>query len=393
MNLGLDRTREILFLSFGGGQDSTALLFKYVFSGSFRADYVGDRQLVVLMADTQNEHDATIEHVAFIKRFCATWQIPFVHITADLGYHTGAWKGGLLGSYRANHTIGMPGPRAKVCSNALKIEPFYACANDIVGAAYGFKTPRKAAFYAYNQRFGKRIEVWVGLSRGEESRAAHVAEDHRLAFDFDIEQPKAPARDLWFDRNIRVTYPLISLGMDRHDCQTYIASLGFSVPRTSHCKSCHWKHPNDVLHLQITDPAAFEEWAQLEEAKIAHWADKTEKNWYVFKDRSLKQVARDARAALSHMSHAPHGGPLAHAFSQLNKTKRRRVRGDGRTPTADVALCCPLRLGVHRCHSPIATTMHRTLRSPKTPGKKRAATETMKPIPHHGCSRRSTSTA
>lgn len=58
---------EITLLSFGGGQDSTAILLKIIHDPSFKSSYVKGR-LVVIMADTKNEHPETYEHVDLIMK-------------------------------------------------------------------------------------------------------------------------------------------------------------------------------------------------------------------------------------------------------------------------------------------------------------------------------------
>lgn len=51
----------LTILSFGAGQDSTALLYKIILDKDFRNEYAPN-DLVVIMADTKNEHDKTIAH-------------------------------------------------------------------------------------------------------------------------------------------------------------------------------------------------------------------------------------------------------------------------------------------------------------------------------------------
>lgn len=63
LSLEYEKTYSPLtILSFGGGQDSTTILYKLVFDADFKARYApGD--LLVLMADTGNEHPETYSHV------------------------------------------------------------------------------------------------------------------------------------------------------------------------------------------------------------------------------------------------------------------------------------------------------------------------------------------
>lgn len=79
-------------LSFGGGQDSTALAYKLVYDADFRAKYAPGR-ILVIMSDTNDEHKETLANVATMKTFFAANRIEFVHLTNDMGFHSPAWQG------------------------------------------------------------------------------------------------------------------------------------------------------------------------------------------------------------------------------------------------------------------------------------------------------------
>jgi hypothetical protein len=53
---------EVLVLSYGCGQDSTALLLRFIFDATFRKEHSCNRVLV-LMSDTGNEHDHTYHYL------------------------------------------------------------------------------------------------------------------------------------------------------------------------------------------------------------------------------------------------------------------------------------------------------------------------------------------
>ena len=55
-------SNKLSVLSFGGGQDSTAILYKLMYDKQFRSKYAPN-DIVVVMANTLNEHDATYEHI------------------------------------------------------------------------------------------------------------------------------------------------------------------------------------------------------------------------------------------------------------------------------------------------------------------------------------------
>src|SRR5262252_1824760 len=98
-----NRNDEALtILSFGAGQDSTAIFFKLIYDAAFRAQYAPGK-LLVIMADTQDEHPDTYAHVEVIKRIAGEHGIEFVHLTSDMGYHTTGWDNGLRGQFRRNN--------------------------------------------------------------------------------------------------------------------------------------------------------------------------------------------------------------------------------------------------------------------------------------------------
>ncbi len=58
---------HLTMLSFGGGQDSTAILYRLLYEPELTSRCVPGR-LVVCMSDTGNEHPATLLHIAFCER-------------------------------------------------------------------------------------------------------------------------------------------------------------------------------------------------------------------------------------------------------------------------------------------------------------------------------------
>jgi 3'-phosphoadenosine 5'-phosphosulfate sulfotransferase (PAPS reductase)/FAD synthetase len=84
-------TPELTVLSYGGGQDSTALLYLYAFNHpGFRPRYAPKRFLV-LMADTGDEHPETYAHVEHTAAFCRERGVEFHHIALGMGYHPRLW--------------------------------------------------------------------------------------------------------------------------------------------------------------------------------------------------------------------------------------------------------------------------------------------------------------
>ncbi len=104
----------------GAGQDSTALLYKYINDPAFKEKYAPNDFLVV-MSDTGDEFDETYAHVKYLKQKCAEHDIEFTFITRDMGYHTGDWQS-LQHFYKAKSAIGSKA-YPKICSQRLKIDP------------------------------------------------------------------------------------------------------------------------------------------------------------------------------------------------------------------------------------------------------------------------------
>ena len=90
---------RLTVLSFGGGQDSTALLELYINDPTFRERYA-PQDFVVVMSDTGDEFPETYSHVAKVRERCANHGIEFHFLTADQGWHRGDWTS-LLNFYRA----------------------------------------------------------------------------------------------------------------------------------------------------------------------------------------------------------------------------------------------------------------------------------------------------
>lgn len=231
---------RLVALSFGAGQESTTLLYLHRYSASFRARYVPDGRLVVIFCDTGDEHANTYAHVTEVAQFCAASAIPFVHIRGDMGYHTGHWRDGLVGQFRATRTVmGLAFPKS--CSDQLKISPFYKYLEAYVAREYSLgEATRKQALYRYARLYGP-LRVLIGFAAGEERRlaragAATTIPRSRPRTTRPLRRTTPPAR--WMQRCMERAYPLIDLGMTRADCQTYIRAVGHTAPPPSLCRRC-----------------------------------------------------------------------------------------------------------------------------------------------------------
>jgi hypothetical protein len=298
----LDASRPIVFLSHGAGQDSAAILT--LLTDPTRPEVArtylpDDAQLVVMHADTQAEHDETVEYRSYIASYCAAREIPFLVIDKDLGMHTGAWRDGLWGQWIANSTIGsvcFP----STCSDSLKVAPFYKAASAILGALYDVVDFRKRPLYEYTKRFGRKLDVLIGFAAGEEHRADSDELPWVMLPLFPM-KPKHRPLHKWFVENVRRQYPLIALEMKRQDAQEYLRSVGEPVPRPSLCKTCHWKSPEELEHLARTEPQIVAFWKERESAKVKKHADRA-RNATVKGTIDLTQVFDDARRSCAGMT-------------------------------------------------------------------------------------------
>ena len=239
-------------LSCGLGQDSTALLYKYAYDADFRKRYAPN-DFLVIFADTGNEFSETYSHLQEVKVFCQAQNIEFVHLSSDLGYHTGDWQS-LQHFYAAKDAVGSKA-YPKICSQRLKIDPIYRYLEDYLSKRYGVKSGNKKGFRQFAKESGK-IRMIIGIAANEEKRMSN-AEDRK---------------ERWYRESITHEYPLVDLGMDRAKCQEYIKSVGHAVPIPSNCMMCPFLSEEELEYLRRFCPEALEEWIYFERRKLDKWS-------------------------------------------------------------------------------------------------------------------------
>jgi 3'-phosphoadenosine 5'-phosphosulfate sulfotransferase (PAPS reductase)/FAD synthetase len=277
---------DLTVLSFGGGQDSTALLYKYAFDADFRAKYAPGRFLVI-MAATLDEHPATNAHIKATEQFCDEHNIEFVYITPDIGYHGGKWQG-YRQFLRATNTCGSKAFR-KTCTDNLKIKPIYRFLEQWIARAFCLNhNARKQGFYEFVRKGHGKIKMLIGIAKGEESRCGEAVEK-------------------WQRETVERVYPLIDLGLDRQGCQDYIASVNKPVPPPSNCMLCPFMSEIELLWLFNNFPADYAEWVTLEQNKINRFRGEglpDDKNLGVWGKKLLPQKLEEAKARYAHMTPA-----------------------------------------------------------------------------------------
>ena len=213
--IALDRPTCVLM--FGGGQDSTALLYHHYYDAGFRNQYARNCHFVVVMSDTGNEYPATLNHIAAVRQWCARVGIDFYFLTPDMGYHRAAWSDLKTQMERNNTIMGVAFPKS--CTDQLKIQPSYRFLGDWLRANYHYGATDYRVFDQYRLDYGP-LAVWIGFAAGEESRVDQGTVTRpdtdgqlRLAGTASPVIPSYVPR--WRARTIIMYYPLIELGLDR----------------------------------------------------------------------------------------------------------------------------------------------------------------------------------
>lgn len=301
---------KLTVLSFGGGQDSTTILLKLIFDKDFRSSYAPNN-LLVLFADTGNEHPFTYDYIErIIEPLCKEHRIEFVRITNDMGFHGKTWKT-LTYQWKLNTpTIGsMAYPKS--CTHNLKLNPQYNYLGNRLSNIFQIPKGNKKEYEYYAKQNG-RIRFLIGIAKNEEKRVNgfwHINLDGktikgkiktikgieyfvsnevyyeisyngsdryvdienksiRIEFQYDVVYDAA-----WKEKALITEYPLIDIGYDRTTCQEYINSLGIEVPYPSNCMFCPFSSGShmEILWLYMNMPDRFNEWVKLEENKLEHF--------------------------------------------------------------------------------------------------------------------------
>jgi hypothetical protein len=267
----LDPNVPITLFSHGMGQDSAgiAALLYDPDRPALREQVLSGRQLLVVHSDTLAEHAYTVAYRKHARGFFAMHDVPYVELQPHDGFHSGGWRGGLLGQWDRNSTVGSAAFPAS-CSDSLKASPIWALVNELCGLLYGVdphKHPGKNGLREHQRRFGKLVCI-IGFAKGEENRRLDAGCNEQLEL---IPSEKKTVRKWLLECVERVT-PLIDLGMDRAAIQAYLQSRGLPCPPPSNCWACPYKSRHETLFLLRTDPAAVELWRAIEKRKLETWA-------------------------------------------------------------------------------------------------------------------------
>lgn len=268
-------------LSYGAGQDSTTILHKLIKHRTFRNHYAPE-DLIVVFADTKNEHPETYDHIRYTKRLCLQHRIPFFVLDPE-EWSTGDWKTGLIGFYEAGDRIGSKA-FPKSCTDKLKIQPIYKFLEMFIHENYNTKAVGlKRAIKEFTE--ANTLKVLLGIARGEEKRVAKA---------------NNATMPVW-QRGIERCYPLIDIGYDRADCQHYLIDIGCYIPIPSNCILCPFMAKQELLLLHRTMPDWFDKWVTLEANKLDRWKH-LENNLGVWGKKALPKVLEEASAQYGYMT-------------------------------------------------------------------------------------------
>lgn len=276
-------SKNLTVLSFGGGQDSTAILYKMIYNTQFRQQYAPG-ELIVIMADTHNEHEETYKHVEGVKQLCQNHGILFKLIAGSEGFTSKSWSKGLIGFYEDHNAVGSK-CFPKTCTDKLKIVPIYNYLEQYIHTMYGTeKVGRKRAIKEFTENNG-RLNVLIGIAKGEEKRMSTNEE----------------SPSVWMRQCINKVYPLIDIGYDRQACQDYIEEVGHTVPLPSNCILCPFMSLQELLYLHLQMPEWYHKWVQLEANKI-NANTHVENNMGVWGKKLLPEKLKEAQDKYGHMT-------------------------------------------------------------------------------------------
>lgn len=282
------RKPQLTVLSFGGGQDSTAILYMLATNSVFRKLYA-PHDLIVIMSDTGNEHPETYMHIRSVQKFCDDHGIIFILITSDLGFHNKNWQS-LQGYFKKYNSV-MSRAFKKSCTDNLKIQPIYKFLNAWISMTYdlpirGGVYHGKRALVEFAQKYGK-IRVLLGIAKGEESRISQDGEEVNR----------------WMEIALEKAYPLMWLGWDREACQDFIRKIGQIVPPPSNCMFCPFMALQELLWMARKYPESFEEWCGYERRKLRKFKHLGDNNVCVLhKTKTLRQILADAERKYGHLT-------------------------------------------------------------------------------------------
>ena len=247
---------QLTMLSFGGGQDSYAILYLLIHDQAFRKKYAPN-DLLVVMSDTGNEFPYTYKAVKEAQEVCEKNGVHFQFITSDQGYHTPGWMN-LKDPLKKNRSILSAQMSSQPCTPNLKITVVNKYMHDYMCELYGFgKIRNKGGWKKYLEKFGSKARVLIGFANNEERRVKKSVRTHKNL-------------PLWNRESIQYIYPLLEEGIDRQMAQDVIMKYHSYLVPPSNCMICFYQSDQEIVWLERNYPAQFEEWEEMEQQKYKH---------------------------------------------------------------------------------------------------------------------------
>ena len=279
---------QLTMLSFGGGQDSFAILYKLINDPVFRKKYAPN-DFFVAMSDTGNEHPHTYKAVKDAEVLCKKHNIHFKLITKEMGYHTPGWQD-LIAPMERNEMILGASLSRQPCTINLKINVMDKYMYEYMCKLYGFaikpsKVTNKNNWELYRQKFHTKARVLIGFAKDEETRVLKTINNGGIDY------------GAWKRKSIQYCYPLLEEGWNRQSAQDIISQYGELMP-PSNCMICFYQSEQELVWLERNHPAQFNKWVELEKAKIDKWKNlgqPDKKNFGVYGLKLLPQKLESAK--------------------------------------------------------------------------------------------------
>ena len=276
-----EKDPQLTMLSFGGGQDSWAILYSLIHDPEFRRTYA-PKDLVVVMSDTGNEHPYTYKGIEEARILCEKHDIPFHFITNDQGFHTPGWMT-LKDNLIRNSVILSATMSSKPCTASLKINPLDKYLHHFMCQKYGFpELANKESWKFYFNKFQTKVRVLIGFAKDEERRVINSMKIlHTL--------PK------WKQKYVQYVFPLIEKGWNRNSAQEIIREYHPYLIPPSNCMICFYQSDMELIWLNRFYPAEFEQWESMERAKLNKFAH-IPKNYGVYGTLTLSEKLEVAKS-------------------------------------------------------------------------------------------------
>jgi len=192
--------KEINIVSYGGGQNSTAMIIEMV----ARKMPINE----IIFCDVGNEMPETYTFLKEFEDWCSKKGLKFTQIESNLG---------TIKDYYLEKKL-IPYRMFRHCTDKFKVRPM----NDYIKKVYGIKTP---------------INMFMGIANDEKHRSEKIRGRKQFTH----------------------LFPLIEWELDRLGCVEIIKKEGLSVPVKSGCYFCPFQPKRAWIDLYKIHPELFQD--------------------------------------------------------------------------------------------------------------------------------------